>query len=123
MWIFTRYGFYSVACGRKQNGSIDPEIMMIRARSREHLEALKSRFPVLETAEIVTLHDRDYRWRLLVSKKVWTEIVGELANEQEWSNFKNEVARYQGAGGAAYVDSLHGVWEQMYALQSKKPAH
>jgi DNA-3-methyladenine glycosylase I len=38
-------------------------------------------------------------------------------NEQTWSNFKNEAARFQGKAGADYVHALHEVWSVMYRLQ------
>jgi hypothetical protein len=42
MWLFTRYGFYSVACALKENGAADPARVMIRARCAAHLEQLKA---------------------------------------------------------------------------------
>ena len=42
-----------------------------------------------------------------------------LAQEQEWSNFKNEVAAYQGKADSEYVHALHEVWSVMYTLQEK----
>ena len=117
MWLFTRYGFYSIACARKSDDSIDPAMVMIRARRRAHLKNLQQRFQALAGAKIVTLPDRDYRYRLIVPKAVWVGIVTELAPEQEWSNFKNEAARFQGAAGSDYVHALHEVWRVMYSLQ------
>jgi hypothetical protein len=68
MWLFTRYGFYSIACARQANGSVDPDALMIRARVAAHLRDLQRRFPALAGKEIVTLPDRDYRFRLIVPK-------------------------------------------------------
>jgi hypothetical protein len=39
-----------------------------------------------------------------------------MAEEQTWSNFKNEVAARK-ALGAAYVARLHNVWWEMSQLQ------
>src|SRR5208283_5429455 len=99
MWLFTRYGFYSIACARRPDNSIDQTLVMIRARRRAHLKNLQERFQALADVKIVTLPARDYRYRLIVPKELWAGIVAKLAQEQEWSNFKNEVARYQGAEG------------------------
>src|ERR1039458_2777461 len=99
MWLFTRYGFFSIASARTPDGLVDPHTVMIRARTAVHLKSLKQRFASLADAEVLTWPDRDYRYRLIVAKHVWTEIVTELAEEQEWSNFKNETARYQGKSG------------------------
>ena len=54
---------------------------------------------------------------MIVPKQVWVPILAELAEEQDWSNFKNEVAAYQGKSGASYSRALHDVWEIMYRLQ------
>lgn len=54
------------------------------------------RFPALAVGKILELQNRDYRYRLIIPKASWVAIIGELAQEQEWSNFKNETARYLG---------------------------
>jgi hypothetical protein len=78
MWLFTRYGFYSIACANKPDGSIDVAAVMIRARSADHLKNLQQRFPSLASAELLTWQNRDYRYRLIVSKAVWAAVAGEL---------------------------------------------
>ncbi len=117
MWVFTRYGFYSVACATRPDGSLDKETVMVRGRSKDHLQNLRDRFPVIADAEIVTIADRDYRYRLILPKCAWVPILAEMAEEQEWSNFKNEAAAHQGKEGASYARALHNVWEIMYRLQ------
>ena len=120
MWLFTRYGFYSVASANRPDGSLDTQTVMVRARRIAHLRSLQLRFPALATGEIQTWPNRDYRCRLIVSKTSWVTIVSELAREQEWSNFKNEAARYQGTPGADYVRALHDVWSVMSRLQESE---
>jgi hypothetical protein len=117
MWIFVRYGFYSIACASKPDGSRDKETVMVRARCKDHLQNLRNRFPALANAEIVVMPSRDYRYRLVTPKRVWVPILAELAEEQDWSNFKNEAAVYQGKSGTPYARALHDVWEIMYRLQ------
>lgn len=117
MWVFTRYGFYSIACASKSDGSLDNQSVMVRARCIAHLRSLQERFPALAIGNILELPNRDYRYRLIIPKASWTAIVGELAQEQEWSNFKDEVAKYQGASGRGYVGALHDVWGVMHRLQ------
>jgi hypothetical protein len=119
MWLFTRYGFFSLACARKPDGSPDPESLMVRGRRREHLANLQKRFPALAGTEIVLLPNRDYRYRLIVAKNVWVNVVAELAQEQDWSNFKNEAARFLGPVEKDYTDALHEIWGVMYGLQRK----
>jgi hypothetical protein len=120
MWIFTRYGFYSIACANKPDGSLDAQSLMIRARSSAHIKNLQVRFSALADNEILTWPGRDYRYRLIVPKDVWVAVAAELAQEQNWSNFKNEVARFQGDAGTDYVMALHEVWSQMYGFQNRR---
>jgi len=121
MWLFTRYGFYSIACARKPDGTLDPQLLMIRARRITHLKTLQQRFRSLANVDIVTLPERDYRYRLIVPKELWARVVAELAEEQEWSNFKNEVTSYQGTAGSAYIRALHEVWLTMCDFQEGTP--
>jgi len=117
MWVFTRYGFYSIACASKSDGSLDNQSVMVRARCIAHLCSLQKRFPALAVGKILELPNRDYRYRLIIPKASWIAIISELAQEQDWSNFKNEASKYQGKSGRAYVGALHDVWDVMYRLQ------
>lgn len=120
MWIFTKYGFYSVACANKPDGSLDAETIMVRARRIAHLQALQKRFAALADREILAWPNRDYRYRLIVPMASWLAIIGELAQEQRWSNFKNEAEKYQGRSGKDYVRALHEVWSVMNRLQESE---
>ena len=118
MWLFTRYGFFSIACAANADGLPDPQNLMIRARCEGHLLHLQKRFPGISSAEIMQLPERDYRYRIIVPKDAWVQVIDELAREQEWSNFKDEAARFQGPAGRGYVSALHRVWEVMYRFQA-----
>ena len=122
MWVFTRYGFVSIACANKPDGKIDESTVMVRARSRQHLESLKTRFPNTElgNAEILKSAGTDYEYRLVIPKAAWVAILSDLAMEQTWSNFKNEAARFDRTkrGSGRYLKALHRVWEIMFAVQA-----
>lgn len=118
MWLFTQYGFYSVVCGRDLAGDssrIDPDTVMVRARSRAHLEALRKRFAPLAAVEIAETTSTDYRFRLLTPKAAWSDVVRELAAEIDYGNFKGRVET--SANDPAYAAALHGVWAVMERLQ------
>ena len=122
MWLFTKHGFYSVVCARQGAGShgqpVDPDRVMVRARIRSHLEALKERFSdVLADCEIKDFSGTDYAFRIFVDKLVWSQVLVGLNEEMNYDNFKSEVARHQGSEGAAYEHSLHEVWSVMNRLQ------
>jgi hypothetical protein len=122
MWVFTKHGFFSAVCARQGSGRhgnpVDPNRIMVRARVRAHLEALKKRFPEqLGPSEIQEFAGSDYAVRIFVAKSVWSQVLAGLAEETDYDNFKSEVARHQGRAGAAYERSLHDVWSVMYRLQ------
>jgi len=120
MWLFTRYGFYSIACANKPDGQLDPQTLMIRCRQKVHLRDLQTRFPRLADATIISSADRDYRYRFVVPKSEWVAVIAELAEEQMWSNFKDETARFQRGAARAYVHALHDVWGVMYRVQCRE---
>ena len=77
---------------------------MIRARVRKHLTNLQRLFPSLAGVKILALPGRDYGYRLIVPKDVWVEVLKGLAEEQTWSNFKDEAAAHEAETGSAYID-------------------
>ena len=122
MWVFTKHGFYSAVCARQGDGShkqpVDTDRIMVRARVRRHLEALKNQFPeLLADCGINESLDADYAFRIFVDKPVWSQVFVELNEELDYDNFKSKVARHQGSDGAAYEHSLHEVWSVMNRLQ------
>lgn len=122
MWLFTRFCFYSAVCARQGDGNhgqpVDPTRIMVRARLRPHLDALKDRFPdLLGGCEIKEFVGTDYAYRIFVDKPVWMQVVTGLTEDLDYDNFKSEVARFQGHDGAHYEHSLHEVWSVMYRLQ------
>ena len=69
MWLFTKHGFYSAVCARKGDGShgqpVDPNRIMVRARVRSHLDALKDCFSdLLSDCEIKDFSGTDYAFRI-----------------------------------------------------------
>jgi hypothetical protein len=108
MWLFTRWGFYSISV---QNNSV-----AIRARLKKHLEKLQARFPDrLGKYKIQEDSQNDYKYRLIVARKTWLAVGNELMAEQDWSNFKNEAQKEDGHDD--YVTALHEIWQVLYDLQ------
>lgn len=122
MWLFTKYGYYSSVCARQGEGGhgqpVDPNRIMVRCRLKEHLDALKERFPeLLGDCEIKEFSGTDYAFRIFVEKTVWSKVLVGLNEEMDYDNFKSKVARHQGSAGADYEHSLHEVWSVMNRLQ------
>ena len=122
MWIFTKYGFYSAVCARQGDGGhnqpVDPNRIMVRARVRKHLDALKDRFSgLLADSEIMEFPGTDYAFRIFVDKPVWSRVLVGLNEDMNYDNFKSEVARFQDHVGADYEHALHDVWSVMFEIQ------
>ncbi len=121
MWMMTRYGFFSITCAREGLGEplqpVDPNRLMVRARTRTHLAALKARFPALSQAELFESTSADYRYRLFVEKRLWASVVGEIVLETDYDNFKAKVGQSMPEDGA-YLSALHSTWATMHRLQS-----
>lgn len=105
MWLFTRYGFFSVS-------AVDKKKLAIRARSRRHLELLRNRLPFLKRYSIEESPLKDYRYRMTVPKNVWVDAMMTLCIEQRWGNFKNEAERFQ--HDLVYNEALHDIWHRMF---------
>jgi hypothetical protein len=53
---------------------------------------LTKRFPAIADAKILALPGRDYGFRIVIPKATWVQVLTGLAEEQTWSNFKDEAA-------------------------------
>ena len=103
MWIFTTKGFISVVASDQE-----PGIFLARARNKKHLENL---FPF---CEIVSLPNRDYKYRVFITQEQFTALMAELATSIDYSNFKNAISDEE------YHEACAGVWSVMYKYQKGK---
>ena len=108
MWVFTTQGFYSVVAHRD-----DPDLVLVRARSDEDLEALRKQIPNLQTSEDSRA---DYRFRAVVAREEWVRALTALAVGIDYPNFKSEVAVRQGAERERVYSR---VWAIMRSLQER----
>jgi hypothetical protein len=109
MWLFTTQGFYSVVKHRR-----DHDKLLVRARVREDLDALRKQIPELR---IFSDETADYRWRAVVTRAEWLAALAQFVEAMEYDNFKDAVAREQGPERAALYSS---VWSVMRRLQGSK---
>lgn len=99
MWLFTKFGFYSVVTTSER---VDE--FQVRARKREELVALQKVTGVKH--KIIATPKRDYQFRMIVSREEWVLIAEHLAREVDYGNFKNELR-------GAYHDAALSVWQIM----------
>jgi hypothetical protein len=106
MWLMTTQGFYSVVRHRR-----DPDKLIVRARSKEDMESLRSQVPDLHVFQ-----DRraDYRWRAVVTEAEWVAAVAQMAQAIDYDNFKAAVGERQGPERARVYGH---VWGELLSLQ------
>lgn len=115
MWLFSRYGFFSVVCakrGGRMGTVVDRQRVAVRARLKKHLKALLDRFAnELGCCKIIEDRQADYRYRIIVLKSSWAWVAQELVKEMNYSNFKNEVKDHD------YHEILMDVWRRLHQAQ------
>jgi hypothetical protein len=109
MWVFTKIGFFSAVEDRNNRDGV-----LVRARFYEDAQNLKTMAAEkgFET-EVIRSDLADYAFRLRLSKAVWARIVGDLAKDIDYENFKNSVH------GDSVRDSAYmRCWSAMYSAQN-----
>ncbi len=123
MWIFTQDGFFSAvkASPNDPRNKVGPDALAVRARRKQHLVNLKKRYPKLLGKAVVLRSDQtDYRWRLFVTRRAWSQVVAGLVLNLTYGNFKGSIPNFPGA--AEYRNRLHDVWDVMYGTQLSEEA-
>ena len=116
MWLFTPHGFYS-AVSALDGGKVDPTRVCVRARVRRHLLALCRAYPTAFGPKDVARSDTsDYRYRVVLPRRVWVDIVTDLAADVDYPNFKS-AAKAAHPADHGYHDALLRVWCVMAGLQ------
>lgn len=112
MWLFTKYGFFSVV---EVTG--EPTKIQVRARLRKDIEAIAELAweATSNRPKIIESKDSDYRFRVVLPRNDWYELGQFLITDIDYSNFKGKVLcpGTEPARSRAY----HHVWSTMSYLQ------
>ncbi len=100
MWICLNNAFISAVQHRCK-----PNHLMVRARRREHLDAV---FP---GAEIIETPTADYCWRVEVTKNAFKKAVNNSIDSIDYDNLKNSVEDHD------LHEAYSQVWGVMHRLQ------
>ena len=109
MWLATRYGFFSIVCDHGPDGRPSDEWMLVRARQRRHLTALRRFHPGL--GKVQRTDTRDYPYRIVARRDVVLLVVARLAVDIDYGNFK-DATRDNLPKDHDYVSFLHTVWDR-----------
>lgn len=88
MWIQTTIGFFSIV---QKPEDVARDTLTIRARSREHLEALQLAY-LQESGPIQTGGGTDYPYRLVAPRMAVEDAVSLAVAAIDYVNFKDAVA-------------------------------
>ncbi len=118
MWLCSAtLGFFSIVLADDAFGNPDPNLLMIRARRREHLVLLQERCEGLAGAEIIENTGTDYRWRLIVKKEAFATAMAEIVLDLDVRNVKSRAHREEAKVGKGFVSALHRVWSVLHEIQ------
>lgn len=109
MWIFTQTGFVSAVADLENNGN-----MVVRARDKKSLKPLVD----ATGAEILEISNRDYEYRIYISKEDFARCLTDDIMSVDYNNFKNRVWDTR---GDRYHDTLSRVWGVMLDISDKYP--
>ena len=99
------------------------DLLMIRARSRDHLVLLKSQHPILADVEIQRSRPGlDYGWRLVVDRITLIQVFAEMASQLSWRNVKAEAELNKQEIGPEYVRAYHEVHEAFVRAERREGA-
>ena len=117
MWLMTDRGFFSLIAYDREKARRsglpdhdDPEqwlVVRTRAEADAKWAADRTRAEVFEIPG-------DYRFRLVVPRALWKEVVAEAIGGIEYGNFKNRVMDVQGIGRERVYAR---VWGDLLSLQ------
>lgn len=109
MWLLTTIGFHSIVAHRD-----DPDLVIVRARTREDIEALSKRY--LPVDEIDAETGTDYPFWIFVARDEFERTVATLARDIDYDNVKNAVAARQGHGRADLYHDISGLLRRLQRL-------
>lgn len=106
MWVFFRDGFISAVLQDANTNT-----MKVRARDRESLEALIRDGYLPSDTAIVPTNTTDYPYRVYVSKADWAKAVYMIANDIDYTNYKDAIKK---RGHHILYTALNKVWHVMW---------
>ncbi|MBL8863467.1 MAG: hypothetical protein JNK02_15855 [Planctomycetes bacterium] len=106
----------------QKNGEVEHDRLMVRARKREHLELLRSQHAVLAGMRILRSPDHaDYRWRVLVPRSVFAEVMREIVERLDVTNVKSDAHAHEAETGRDFVSAMHACHALFARLQDRTP--
>ncbi|MDG2408177.1 MAG: hypothetical protein P8M53_04115 [Pirellulales bacterium] len=128
MWIFTRWGFYSIASARQGDGGhendLDSHGLVVQAIFRSQLEALKFHLPdLIGNCDIKEHSDSEYKFHMFVDKNIWSQVMLSLSQELNYDNFREEIVKEHSMESPIYLKTITDISNFMSKLQTAEDAN
>lgn len=108
MWLFTETGFVSAVVDLQ-----DKKKMIVRGRDKTSLQPLAK----FAGVKVLSTPERDYPFRVFVSKQKFGAWVSEGIASMEYNNYKGRMYSTR----PNFSNALHDVWEVMHAVEQGSP--
>ncbi|NQW63875.1 MAG: hypothetical protein HQ461_13670 [Deltaproteobacteria bacterium] len=108
MWIQTTIGFFSIV---QKPEDVAGDTLTIRARSRDHIEALKLAY-LQESGPIQVGGFTDYPYRIVAPRHAVEDAMTMIVAAIDYRNFKDAVGEHDPLAEEVY----HEVWEVLQKL-------
>jgi hypothetical protein len=100
MWLATIDGFYSAVCKDPKNR---PDVITVRARAEKDLEVFVQHYlPIGVTPKIHFTPERDYQYRIEISRVDWSFAMTEISLTVTYDNFKSAVGKVDKVRASIY---------------------
>jgi hypothetical protein len=116
MWLFTPFGFFSIV---DKNDPKHPGCLCVRTRTTEDIVNLRLRYFEGEDrpmSPVESFVGTDYAYRVYVPRAVMAQVMWEITDDVDYTNFKSEVGKVQGHDRA---HDYMGIWQIMMSVQNK----
>lgn len=116
MWIFTKQGFFSAVSNSRDDAG---ETVTVRARVMDDVQDLLRALDWEHAASvgIIETPHADYRYRVVVPRKVWAQYLVKCVDELTYTNVKDSLDKDDPLRHRAMM----GCWRSMGALQPGGP--
>jgi len=105
MWIFSEHGMLSAAGHRDHQN-----VLWVRARRREHLEAFLALGGLDIAEKIQKMPTQDYEYRIELTRDIFGQLLIKQVEAISYSNFET---RCDTLPDADYAKGIHQSWEVM----------
>lgn len=121
MWLaLPKVGWLSIVAARtsaQPGAPVDSKRLMVRARSRKHLENFCASHPRLAGLAILETPNGDYPFRVIAPKQAVAAALAALTKSVNYTNVKGEAARNADVVGDEFIDAMHDTWSAMLRIQ------